>query len=465
LQKRLIAAGALPADILEPEQRLKAWLRSARRAATKAGERRPQKGDAPAHILHPYLYADVVSTRVLARTCAAAVNGQADVLDLERRCIPAIYATERRGVPLDLEAARELRDRSEAAVGDLRARMFELAGGPFNPDAARQIEGALAERGVDLSTVPRTPKARLPMFTADTLAAIEDELAGALLEYRAEKKLLDYVLGLWEHAHGDRLYGTFRQLGTVTGRMSSAHPNLQNIPKSDLSVRYCIAAGEGKVLVGADLDNVELRTLAAFAPGGELAAAFAESIDVHQQTADVLGISRDAGKTMNFATIYGAGPPLIAKRLGRSMDEARAILDHWFEQYPEVRALRNRLWRQVERHGYIKTIGGRRHYWPNCRPNHMLLNRLVSGSCADMLKAAAIELHNAGVPVVLYVHDEVVAEVEEDRAPAVATLLERILPAPMERDGMRVGGLAAKAEIHKRWSDFKQPEFAPWATS
>jgi DNA polymerase-1 len=299
------------------------------------------------------------------------------------------------------------------------------------------------------------------MFTAATLATVKDELAGVLLAYRSEKKLLDYVLGLWEHAHGDRLFGTFRQLGTVTGRMSSAHPNLQNIPKSDLSVRYCIAAGEGKALVGADLDNVELRTLAAFAPGGELARAFAQGVDVHRQTADALGITRDGGKTLNFAVIYGAGARLIANRLSLSPTAARQVLDRWFGQYPEVVELRRRLWRMVERQGYIETIGGRRHFWPQ-GPDHMLLNRLVSGSCADMLKTAAIELHRAGVPVVLYVHDEVVAEVQEDRAPQVAALLEDILARPMQRGELRVDGLSATAEIHQRWSAFKRPEYTPW---
>jgi DNA polymerase I-like protein with 3'-5' exonuclease and polymerase domains len=92
----------------------------------------------------------------------------------------------------------------------------------------------------------------------------------------------------------------------------------------------------------------------------------------------------------------------------------------------------------------------------------MLLNMMISGSCADMLKAAAIELHAAGVPVVLFVHDEVVAEVPEDQAEAMAALLEEIVPRPMERGSMRIDGLKATAEIHKRWSDFKQPDYSPF---
>jgi hypothetical protein len=98
----------------------------------------------------------------------------------------------------------------------LRARLFELAGGAFNPNAARQIERALLERGVDLDAIPRTPKANRAMFTKQTLALIDDDLARALEAYRDEKALADYVTGLYEHTHGDRLYGTFRQVGTET---------------------------------------------------------------------------------------------------------------------------------------------------------------------------------------------------------------------------------------------------------
>ncbi len=164
--------------------------------------------------------------------------------------------------------------------------------------------------------MPRTPKADRPQFTKQVLTAIDDEFAQVLIRWREEKKMLDYVTGLWKRTHGDRLFGEFRQIGTKTGRMSSANPNLQNLPKGDLRVRYCIAAAEGNVLVAADLDAVEMRVLANYAPGGKLAQAFAQGIDPHQQTADELGIDRDGGKTLNYALLYGAGAPLIATRLG-----------------------------------------------------------------------------------------------------------------------------------------------------
>jgi DNA polymerase I-like protein with 3'-5' exonuclease and polymerase domains len=459
LTGKLIEAGKLPADTLEPEHAINGWLRTARRIARKSGSRRPEKGDAPRELLGPYLAADIVSTRAVMGHYGAAVDGQAPVLELERRCIPAIYAAERLGVPIDLDAARELRDRTETSVADLRARLFELAGRPFNPNAARQIETALAARGVSLSAVPRTSRADMPMFTADTLALIDDELARALLEYRNEKKLHDYVVNLWRHAHGDRLYGTFRQVGTETGRMSSSSPNMQNIPRSDLRVRYLICAGEGKTLVGADLDSVELRVLACYAPGGALERAFADGIDLHQQTADACGVDRDGGKRLNYLTIYGGGASRVAGILECSIRETKATLNRWYRLYPEVTRLKRTLAERVIERGYLETVSGRRHYFEE--PNHMLLNRLISGTCADLFKAAAIELHDAGVPIVLYVHDEVVAEVAEDRAHDTGRILEQALTRGAGRTGVQIGGLVADVTVARRWSDFKQPGYAP----
>jgi DNA polymerase-1 len=455
LQAKLIKLGELPADALEPEDRIRAWLASQRKAAHTTGARPPQRGDAPAEVLRPYLEADVVATRAVHRHYAAALNGQEAVYALERRLAPAVYATEHRGVPIDLDAARELRDRLEISIGDLQSELFELVGGPFNLNAARQLERILLERGVDLSAVPRTPRTAQPMFTAQTLATLDDELARTLLAWRGEKKMSDYVVGLWAHTHGDRLFGEFRQVGSQTGRMSSSRPNLQNLPRSDLRVRYAVCAGEGMTLVGADLDSVELRVLACYARGGALERAFAEGVDLHQQTADALGVDRDAGKTLNYAILYGAGGPRISRSLGCSIAEARAILDGWYQTYPEVARLKRRLDRRVGERGYLESIGGRRHNFE--RPNHMLLNRLISGGCADLFKLTAIELHELDVPVVLYVHDEIIAEVPEEQAEETGRTLERALT----RGVPRITGLKATATAARRWSDFKQPGYTP----
>jgi DNA polymerase I-like protein with 3'-5' exonuclease and polymerase domains len=455
LTQKLVDAGELDTSVLAHEDLVKQWLARARRVAKKHGFPRPQIGHAPTWLLWPYLDADVRTSRAVYRHYSARLGGQQRVLDLEQRCLAAVYATEQRGVPLDVDAARELRDRTAVQVDDLRTRLHDLAGRPFNLNSARQIERALQDRGANLDEVPRTPNAGLPMFTAQTLPAIGDELADTLLQYRDEKKMLDYVHGLLAHTHGDRLYGTFRQLGTETGRMSSSSPNLQNIPKSDLRVRYVVRAGAGRLLIDCDQDNVELRVLAAYAPGGELERAFAEGVDLHQRTADELDVDRDTAKTVNYAVLYGAGAPRIAQQLGVDRSVAERILDDWYGLYPEVGKLKWQLTRAVRKRGYIRSAGGRRHRFD--QPNHMMLNRLISGSCAEIFKAALVELNALGMPMVLLVHDEVVAEVREEEAGFAARLLEEALARGMGR----AENLVAHAQIADRWSDFKEPGWVP----
>jgi DNA polymerase I-like protein with 3'-5' exonuclease and polymerase domains len=459
LTRNLIELGQLPEDILEPEHQLDAWLKSARRAARKEGRRRPEKGDAPAHLLHPYLEADLCCTRAVHAFYGAQAAEQGEILQLERACMPAVYAAERRGVPLDLDAAHELRDRLETTTADLLACVFEHAGRKFNVGSARQLEEILRERGVPVDTLPRTPKSEQLRTNSEALKAIDDELARALLAWKAEKKMLDFVRGLYGHVHRGRLFGSFNQVGTDTGRMSSSRPNLQNLPKQRLDVRYVIAAGTGKTLVAADLDNVEMRVLSCYAPGGALERAFRDGIDLHQQTADAVGVEREIGKRLNYAIVYGGGAPLFSRILKIDVAEAEAFLARWYALYPEVGELKQRLWRVVNRRGYLVTIGGRRHYFD--KPNHMLLNRLVSGGCADLFKRAVIALHAAGVDLVLLVHDEAVAEVAEDDVDRVARLLETELARPATRGLARVDGLIAEATSAKRWSQFKDPDWTP----
>ena len=456
IARKQVDAGLLPEKLLEPQAALKAWTTAERRRAKKAGTQLPGMGDAPAELLRPYVKNDVLLTHWVYAHYSGRLNGQTPLLELERRVMPALYATEQRGVPLDLEAAKAFRSSTAERTADLLDHLRHLAGrADFNPAAAKQIEAALTARGVDLSNVPRTPKAGQPMFTSDTLQALDDELALLLLAYRAEKKMADYAEGLFRHTHGDRLYGNFRQVGTATGRMSSGHPNLQNIPQGDLRVRYLIRAGEGSVLVGADLDSVELRLLAAYAPGGALEHAFAEGIDVHQQTAESVGVERADGKRLNYAVLYGAGSKRIADMLDCSAEEAKAVLDRWYDAYPEVAKLKAGLTSRVKHRGYLKTALGRRHYFEE--PNHRMLNYLIQGSAADLLKRTTVELHEQGIPVVLYVHDEIVAEVREDEAETVARALESALT----KEVGNVRGLQAEAVTSSRWSDFKQPGYEP----
>src|SRR5262249_30657829 len=153
--------------------------------------------------------------------------------------------------------------------------------------------------------------------SAQALERIDDELVVVLKEHRDERVFHGLLDGLLKRTIDGRLFGSFRQVGAETGRMSSGDPNLQNVPASDLRARYSVCAPPGKVLVGADLSAVELRVLAAYAPGGALARDLAAGVDPHQRIADEFGVDRDTvAKRFNFGVLYGAGAPRVAEILG-----------------------------------------------------------------------------------------------------------------------------------------------------
>ena len=277
-----------------------------------------------------------------------------------------------------------------------------------------------------------------------------------LLEHRAERVFHGLLDGLLRHTAPDgRCHASFRQVGAETGRMSCGTPNLQNVPVSDLRARFVVAAPPGRALVGCDLDNVELRVLAAYAPGGKLAESFAGGADLHARTAERFGITRELAKTLNFGCLYGAGAPRVGQILGIDSKAAQEVRDQWWRLWPEIGHLKAGLGRAIRRRGYLQTAGGRRHHTD--KPNHMTLNYLIQGSASDLFKAAVVELHARSLEMILFIHDEIVAEVDEDQAEETGRVLEEV----MARDFGPIRNLKAEATIGKRWSDLKQPGYVP----
>lgn len=121
--------------------------------------------------------------------------------------------------------------------------------------------------------------------------------------------------------------------------------------------------------------------------------------------------------------------------------------------------LKRRLYRRIEERGYLRSLLGRRHYFE--QPNHLMLNYLIQGTASDIFKRAVVELHEQGIPTVLYVHDEVVAEVDEGRAEETRCLLEAALAREMVAPAVTVSGLVAEGTVAPRWSDFKEPGWTP----
>jgi len=483
------------------EKEVKAWLTEenkrrrteAKESAKEGGEplefEPPNYSDVPDEIMHPYAALDCILTKKVCDTYDRAMKGPLlEVYEMERKVLGALYNAERMGIPVDREAAARFEAEAADNCERLHDKAVELAGiSSFNPNSSDQIAEALKRRGADLRFVSKSEKTGKPSMDAENLAAVDDELARTIESFRAEYKVLGTYLRpmlhrSWEAgmrswkqpfiADDGRIHPNFRQVGARTGRMSCSDPNIQNWPRDDLRLRYLFRAEEGKSLVTADLDAIELVLFAAFAGDGRLLRAVKSGEDMHLLAAKMMGLgdrertggvvesARQRGKTMNYLQVYGGGVRTIRKTFGVDQKEARQLLDRYHTAFPEVGGLQRRIEYTLMDRGYVKTPWGRRH---RCFDAHKeaykFVNYLVQGTAADLLKASLAKLHDQGVPVIACVHDEIIAECDTADAPEVARMIEAAMTEhPLLADRVPLG---AAATIVQRWSDAKTPGYVP----
>ncbi len=326
---------------------------------------------------------------------------------------------------------------------ELRDRILELAGEPFNPDSPKQLAGILFEK-LKLPVIRRTKTG--PSTDATVLGALatEHELPGVVLDYRQLTKLLSTylrALGQCIHPATGRVHASFNQAGTITGRLSSSEPNLQNIPiRTDAGrrIRAAFVAEEPNVLLSADYSQIELRVLAHFCRDETLTAAFESDQDIHRIVAgEVFGIppeevtseQRSRAKTVNFGIIYGQTAHGLAQTLRISRAEAKEFIDKYKLRFPAIESFLAECVEQAKIHGYVETILKRRRPIDGIASRNVsarnaaertAINSVVQGSAADLIKVAMINVHrriadeNRPSRMLLQIHDELVFEVPRD---------------------------------------------------
>lgn len=311
------------------------------------------------------------------------------------------------------------------------------------------------------------------------------EAAGLRLEFQAlDKSRSTYTTTLIQSArqHDDeRIHASFHQAGTRTGRFSSSTPNLQNISSHSTlgkRIKGCFVASPGNVLVVADYSQIELRVLAHFAKAGHLFDAYMRGLDVHQETATKVEVTRDLGKTLNFAIIYGAGAEKLSKAAAILIQESRKLLKAMRELLHVEYALRGKVVDATRRRGFVKTLSGRIRWVPQLsaheghacqrtdtdwkcewcaeerKGERIAFNTLVQGSAADIVKRAMLSLHNQGAPLIGQVHDEVILEVPEAEAEQSLVQVVATMRDAASVFGFRVP-LEVGAKIGRTWAEAK----------
>lgn len=382
--------------------------------------------------------------------------------ELEFPLVRVLRDMEFNGVAIDVAQLGALQQELTAEIERLRNLIWKEAGVEFNIDSPKQLGEVLFEK-MQLPVLKRTKSSYSTDASVLTELALSYPIAQHILEYRQLQKLRStYVEALprMVNRRTGRIHTTFSQTMTSTGRLSSADPNLQNIPiRTELGRairRAFIAQQQGWKILSADYSQIELRIMAHMSGDEALRRAFRQGKDIHTATAaalfgvpesDVDATMRRMAKTVNFGIMYGLGEFGLAQRLGIPRREAKKIIDSYFDRYPGIAAYIERTLQFARRHGYVETLLGRRRYFRDITSNNAniraaaeraAINMPIQGTAADMIKRAMIAIHAAMEQrhlrsmMILQVHDELVFEVPPDEQEVLATIvtyhMEHALP-------------------------------------
>ncbi|MDR2393212.1 MAG: DNA polymerase I [Treponema sp.] len=398
--------------------------------------------------------------------------------ELEMPLLPILAEMEGMGIQIKKEVLRAYGLELSTELQQIQGETYKLVGHEFNLASPKQLQEVLfTERKLKPGKKTKTGYST-DVEVLEELAQ-EDPVPALILRHRTLAKLKStYVDTLADMADGQsRLHTSFIQTGTVTGRLSSRDPNLQNIPIRDEEgrrIREAFIAGPGKVLISADYNQIELVILAHLSEDANLIAAFQEGKDVHARTAalifgidetQVQGDQRRIAKTINFGVMYGMSPFRLANALGISRSQATAFIQAYFKTYAGIRDFIDELIKKAEESGYATTILGRRRAIPAINSRNKTekagaereaVNTPIQGSAADIVKIAMVRLdkrlttENSPAQMLLQVHDELILEVPQTHAAETALLVQQ----EMERAITLKVPLRVSVETGTRWGDF-----------
>ncbi len=389
----------------------------------------------------------------IGRPAASLQND--NTIDLDLAVTPVLEKMSQTGILVNLKFLEVFGKDLKSRLVKLEQDIYSKVGHQFNLNSPKQLQVVLFDE-LNLSVIRKTKTGR--STDEETLRELLDQhpIIPLLLDYRQLFKLVStYVDALPKSVASDgRIHSTFNVEGAATGRLSSKDPNLQNIPiRGQLGgeIRKAFIAPKGKVILGADYSQIELRIMAHLSGDENLVKAFKDNLDIHRATAakifkipldQVTKKQRVVGKPMNLATLYGQGPHALSRQLGVSFEEARNYIAEYFEQFPKIKEWMQTTLEFGYKNGYVETIWGRRRYIPELQVSNRMLkaageraaiNHPVQGTAADMIKKAMVEIDlslrgvNAtkqSCAMILQVHDELLFECDPKSVKEMAKIVK-----------------------------------------
>lgn len=405
-------------------------------------------------------------------------TGSATVLtDIEIPLATVLVAMEREGVKLDIDGIKAFGEKISEKAEKISREIYEYAGYEFNIGSPKQLGSVLFEK-LKLSSAKKTKTGY--STNAEVLESLMDKhpIIPLITEYRALTKLQNtYVTGLLKVVGEDgRVHSTFKQTETRTGRISSAEPNIQNIPvRTPLGreMRRFFTAKDGYLLVDADYSQIELRVLAHISGDEIMKKAFLDGVDIHTVTASqvfnqpiewVTPDLRSKAKAVNFGIVYGIGAFSLSKDIGVSMTKASEYIRAYLSKYSGIAHYMDKTVAKARHDGYVETMFGRRRYIKELAAKNKNLqsfgervakNTPIQGTAADIIKIAMIRVYNKlresklDAKLILQVHDELIVEAKEDCADKAAALLKE----EMENAVKLTVPMTVDVNIGKTWYD------------
>lgn len=403
--------------------------------------------------------------------------------EVELPLIPVLDAMKKRGIKIDRAYLEKLSKEYNTKIKELEKSIYKLAGQEFNINSPKQLGEILFDK-LKL-TAPRMKK------TAGGARSTKESELLKLSEHVIVKKILDYrqlakLVGTYIDAipplldSNDRLHATFDQTGTVTGRMSSNNPNLQNIPiqtEEGRRIRDAFIAEKGFSLVSLDYSQIELRIAAFLSNDEEFMKIFKGGRDVHREVASkVFGVPaeevtpdmRRKAKVINFGVMYGMGVNALRANLGGTRPEAQEFYNHYFQVFSGLARYLDSVKAEAKRKGYTETLFGRRRYFgdiaspvPFIRASaeRMAINAPIQGTEADIVKLAMVKIFEyikkekleTSVYILLQVHDELVLEISDKVLDKVVPEIQKIMETVISLEETKGVPLAVGCHIGKNW--------------
>ena len=410
----------------------------------------------------PYAAADAEVTLQLVPLLVEkmkAHNCQKVFAEIEMPLLPVLVQMERTGISLDRAFLEKFGREMGERLHEIEEQVYQVVGYPFNLNSTQQLSKVLFETLKLTSPGKKTSSGHY-----STSAAVLDELSGQhpavdlLLEYRELAKLKSTYLDslpLQINPRTGRVHTSYSQTGSVTGRLASLNPNLQNIPtRTEIGrqVRLGFVAAPGHVLLSVDYSQIELRIVAHMSGDESMLAAFRAGQDIHAATAaaifkvplnEVTKDQRRHAKAINFGLIYGMSAFGLSRSTDLTLAESENFVKDYFVNFPAVKSYLDNIRVLAARQGYVETMLGRRRYFPNLanpanvairnREEREAINAPIQGTAADIMKLAMIHLQPAldaaglKAHMLLQVHDELVLEVPDEELQPTAKVVQKVM--------------------------------------